>query len=389
MTITRTKPAGQQQGQDIAPPQQQVAVFQPPRLPYHKAIEERFGVDPSLWKALVEAVYPSAATVDVIVMALSYCKARKLDPFKKPIHIVPMWSSQKGAMIETVWPGISELRTTAFRTGNFAGMDEAEFGPDMEYVLAGKAGRGKMKGEERSVTMHVPEWCRITVWRLLGGQRHRFVGPKVYWLEAYARWIDTDVPNDMWEKRGVGQLEKCAEAAALRRAFPEELGNDLTAEEMEGRVFDEAAPHVQEARELVAKIGAPEGLPPLPSITPLPQGALALPQGALALPPLPSSDNLDIPPGLRRTKPTTAPAAQPASPTYPDPADQPEEYYKFIAEKLRGAKSEAEANMVWVDFVQPHLDGEGDRDAPKILPPDLESINGLFDTCNEKLRNGE
>jgi len=33
-----------------------------------------------------------------------------------------MWSIVAGKMIETVWPGISELRTTAFRTGQFAGM---------------------------------------------------------------------------------------------------------------------------------------------------------------------------------------------------------------------------------------------------------------------------
>jgi hypothetical protein len=36
----------------------------------------------------------------------------------------------------------------------------------------------------------------------------------------------------MWEKRANGQLEKCAEAAALRRAFPEELGSDYSIDEI-------------------------------------------------------------------------------------------------------------------------------------------------------------
>ncbi len=31
-------------------------------------------------------------------------------------------------------------------------------------------------------------------------------------------------PNKMWKQRPYGQIGKCAEAAALRRAFPEEIG---------------------------------------------------------------------------------------------------------------------------------------------------------------------
>jgi hypothetical protein len=46
----------------------------------------------------------------------------------------------------------------------------------------------------------------------------------------------------MWRRRTRGQLDKCAEAAALRAAFPEELGNDYSAEEMEGQVIDHAPP---------------------------------------------------------------------------------------------------------------------------------------------------
>jgi hypothetical protein len=100
-----------------------------------------------------------------------------------------------------------------------------------------------LKGQERSITLQFQEWCRVTITRELNGKERRFVGPKVYWLEAYAKWADTDVPNDMWANRPVGQLEKCAEAGALRRAFPEEIGNELTAEEMEGqRATDGAGP---------------------------------------------------------------------------------------------------------------------------------------------------
>ena len=124
----------------------QLVALKPPRLPYHEAVEERFGIDRAGWKALVEAIYPNAETADAIVMALSYCRARNLDPFKRPVHIVPMWSSVAGKMIETVWPGISELRTTAFRTGQYAGMPAPEFGPTIERTFKGTGRARQVQG---------------------------------------------------------------------------------------------------------------------------------------------------------------------------------------------------------------------------------------------------
>ena len=255
----------------------QLVALKPPRLPYHEAVEERFGIDRAGWKALVEAIYPNAETADAIVMALSYCRARNLDPFKRPVHIVPMWSSVAGKMIETVWPGISELRTTAFRTGQYAGMPAPDFGPTIERTFKGKAGRGKSKGQERSLTLQFPEWCRVTITRELTGKERSFVGPKVYWFEAYAKWADTDVPNEMWSNRPVGQLEKCAEAGALRRAFPEEIGNALTAEEMEGQHTIDGAAHAPEKPkpESVTPPSAGGERKPLPPLVSQPQSLTA------------------------------------------------------------------------------------------------------------------
>jgi len=55
----------------------------------------------------------------------------------------------------------------------------------------------------------------------------------VRWLEVYAREShDSLAPNSMWQRRPWGQLEKCAEAAALRAALPEEIGGDYAAEEV-------------------------------------------------------------------------------------------------------------------------------------------------------------
>lgn len=206
----------------------EVVKVAPPRLPYDSRIEERFGIDVGGWRALTDAIFPSASTTDAIILALSYCKARKLDPFKKPVQIVPMWDDKRKTMVDTVWPGIGELRTTAFRTGQYAGRDAAIFGEIREMPL----------GE---VTLQFPAWCEVVVYRVIGGVRVPFHGPRVYWLETYATKKDKVTPNAMWSRRPNGQLEKCAEAAALRAAFPEELGNEYAAEEMEGRVIDHEA----------------------------------------------------------------------------------------------------------------------------------------------------
>jgi len=200
----------------------ELATISGPRLPYPKGVDERFNIDRSAWKALVEAVFPNATSPESVVLALSYCHARKLDVFKRVVHIVPIWSSERKCLVDTVWPGIGELRTTAARTGAYAGRDAAQFGPTRTETVG-------------DVPMAYPEWCQITVYRVVGQIRCAFVGPKVYWMESYAtKRRDSDAPNEMWATRPIGQIEKCAEAAALRAAFPEEIGNDYIPEEVEG-----------------------------------------------------------------------------------------------------------------------------------------------------------
>ena len=197
------------------------------------ATAKAMGVSSGDWSVLVDAIYPNARSAESVVLALSYCRARKLDPMKRPVHIVPMWNSQAGRYVETVWPGISELQTTAHRTAQYAGMDMPEWGPDITRTFEGKV-KDDGKWVDMKITLTIPEWCAVTVYRIMHGQRMPFSEP-VYWLEAYARRGKAEIPNDMWSKRVRGQLHKCAKAAALRAAFPEELGNEYTAEEMEGR----------------------------------------------------------------------------------------------------------------------------------------------------------
>lgn len=184
--------------------------------------------------ALKDSLYPGASD-NSVNMVLSYCRAAQLDPMTKPVHIVPIWIPEKkdgnrvvspAGMRDVVMPGIELYRIKAHRTGEYAGQDDSVFGPDVTAALGG-------------VNMTYPQWCRVTVYRLRGENRVPY-SAKVYWLEAYATAKrDTDAPNAMWRKRPFGQLEKCAEALALRKAFPEAVGAQQTAEEMEGKTHAE------------------------------------------------------------------------------------------------------------------------------------------------------
>ena len=216
------------------------AALEPSRLPISAAVAKEFEIGPTEWRVLVDQLYPTARTVEAIMMALAYCRKRNLDIFKKPVHIVPMWSSAKRAMVETVWPGIAEIRTTASRTGQYAGIDAVEFGPMIERRFEGELEVWENKRQVmRKVTKIVtyPEYASVVVYRITAGVRCAYHA-KVFWEETYATVGKTDLPNDMWNKRPRGQIDKCVEAAALRKAFPEELGNTYAAEEMEGRDLD-------------------------------------------------------------------------------------------------------------------------------------------------------
>jgi phage recombination protein Bet len=225
------------------------------RLPVAMQTLAELGLDANTWRVLTESIFPGAKTADGILLAVRYCKARGLDPLKRPVHVVPMWSKTAGREIETVWPGIAEVQTTAARTGQWAGMDPPRFGPDRTRTFQGRVKTDK-GWDPVEITLTFPEWCEVTVYRLVGGVRCAFTEP-VFWEEAYSRSSSrSELPTDMWAKRPRGQLHKCAKAASLRAAFPEEA--TYTAEEMAGKVIESdavglAPPTTTPAREPIPK----------------------------------------------------------------------------------------------------------------------------------------
>lgn len=178
-----------------------------------------------LFKVLSNSLYVGAQQ-ESIKMVIGYCKASGLDPMQKPVHIVPMWDKNAKQMRDVIMPGVGLYRTQAARSNALAGISEPEFGPAVEFKLNGG-------------NFSAPEWCRVVVKRLLTNGAIADFSALEYWIENYATaGKDSDAPNAMWKKRPRAQLAKCAQAQALRMAFPEMTGGAPTADEMEGKEID-------------------------------------------------------------------------------------------------------------------------------------------------------
>lgn len=188
-----------------------------------------------LRQTLSTSLYPGARP-ESVDMVLNYCEAAGLNVMLKPVHIVPMSvkdASGQYRMRDVVMPGINHYRTQASRSGTYLGKSEPEFGPMVERQW------GQFK-------LSVPEWCKVTVKRLIGSHIAEFTATE-FWDENYAsKKRDDPTPNAMWQKRPRGQLHKCTEAQALRMAFPELVGSE-TAEEMEGKAIEAVAEVLAEA----------------------------------------------------------------------------------------------------------------------------------------------
>lgn len=185
--------------------------------------------DEQMIRTLQQSLYPGANS-ESVAMVISYCTQAKLDPLQKPVHIVPMWDSKSRTMRDVIMPGIGLYRTQASRSGEYGGISEPEFGDDITAQIGGQQ-------------ITYPKWCKVTVTRLINGTPALFTA-KELWSENYAVRGGKEksiAPNAMWSKRPYAQIAKCAEAQALRKAFPE-LGAQPTYEEMEGKQFDGEPP---------------------------------------------------------------------------------------------------------------------------------------------------
>jgi phage recombination protein Bet len=197
----------------------------------------RRGIDAASWSTLCHSLYPGARPESVLLV-VDYCRARRLDPLKKPAHIVPMEvkdaKTNTYAWRDVVLPGIYELRTTAQRTGEYLGHSPTSWGPELDY-----------KG------VRTFEWCGLTVYRWHAGTGQRIEFPARVYFREVVTLNKEGKPNARWTRAPLQMMQKCCEASALREAFPDEIGGEHAAEELDGARIDETT--VEDARVLPPK----------------------------------------------------------------------------------------------------------------------------------------
>ena len=165
---------------------------------------------------LKRTILDEKTTDDELMLFSMVCQRSGLDPFARQIYGIRRW--QNGSEKLTIQTSIDGYRLIADRTGKYAGSDDALFDEGLTLYEAINSNR------------KLPTTATVTVWKICGGQRCPFTASASW--QQYAQFKKDGSLMPTWQKMPHLMLSKCAEALALRKAFPAELSGLYTGEEM-------------------------------------------------------------------------------------------------------------------------------------------------------------
>lgn len=164
---------------------------------------------------LIKQTICKGATDTELELFVDVCNRTQLDPFARQIFAVPRWDSSLKKNTYAFQISIDGFRLIAERSGQYRGQTEPEF--------CGVDGNWKTIW----LSDEPPFAARVGVFRA-GFEQPLYAIAK---FKNYAQTKQDGKLMAMWAKMPDHMIAKCAEALALRKAFPQDLSGLYTPEE--------------------------------------------------------------------------------------------------------------------------------------------------------------